>query len=699
MNNEINVNTNENKISNINYSNVEQTNKKHFSLQEIKQIWKDSLGFKPIISYLYFLFVFLIKKKGTWIIPLISFLLILIFSLIPSFMGEVGINNLMLYFSIVISLFFSISFVVVKVINIFKDGQDEGIEIIIVSKPIERWQIIIAKFTMFVAASLFITFINVIALSIGFGFSWNYSLYPQGFGNTIGAVIGGTLLVCLFFGSLTVLFSLKFGKKLSANLPTTIFSVLFGVSMITSLIPSLGVTPSNTVDGMIQNISLRNGYNYSSSNISQLIDIQKIDYNNKNHLIIRLKNDTTSTRDWNSIYLELKEIFDSSYGSGDWIKALKWLNVVNIPLDNDTGFKSLSSYFSTYQSENTYVNPNTYYFGVFDMNYSYELQNTVLPKNSQGKTILQNFYEIPDNYYNTMPGMQIMIQNNTNWSNIKIPEYTFIDDEIGQIYGKYNYENTYFTGQIIDQLSNNKNFINDVLNLMRDSSSNSIYDYKTILDRLVTAFQQVGYIYSNGDELISFDQYNTFLNKYLDKKIDVSKLFKIQSENNENNEYIDYIPTILLIASFNIMYDTYYTESVSKQVVDQIANLTAPIESIPSMSMNVNYFKPSSLDNIDNSSPTGTKDIRIGTYNNELSGSGTSAEFVPDSLPFTIIENINQLSTNTNSPNVSKTQEGALIVEAYINQSPSWGIGLLWFFISIGLLSFSVWTYYRRDFR
>ena len=92
----------------------------------------------------------------------------LIATIIGNFTGESQATNLRMFMSI--SAMFSIVFFaivgIVKGLNVFQDPAGEGIEILIVSKPIERWQVVLVKFLIFHLLGIVYLFASMIIYSI-----------------------------------------------------------------------------------------------------------------------------------------------------------------------------------------------------------------------------------------------------------------------------------------------------------------------------------------------------------------------------------------------------------------------------------------------------------------------------------------------------------------------------------------------------
>ena len=181
-------------------------------------------------TYFKFNFKYLIKRKSTWLSPLIFFLLLGIGIIIMRIINGpttniVAFQTLMAVFSIV---FFAI-IGIVKGVNLFREPTTEGVEILIVSKPLERWQILVVKFSVFNLYGLFLFVLNsllFIIFSAIMGINVNQYLIAG-----LGIPLGNWFSY-LFFGTVSVLLSIKFSSKLVMGLGITlaIFSNIFATS-------------------------------------------------------------------------------------------------------------------------------------------------------------------------------------------------------------------------------------------------------------------------------------------------------------------------------------------------------------------------------------------------------------------------------------------------------------------------------------
>lgn len=181
---------------------------------------KKTKKFSTTKSYFKFNFKYLIKRKSTWLSPLIFFAFFLLTSTFLRVVFGTQANTLSMLQTIG-SLFSIIFFAIIgitKGINIFREPTTEGVEILIVSKPLTRKQILIVKFTMFnlYGISLFISNVIVflicaIILNINPNQYWIIGL---------GTPVTNWFSY-LFFGTVAILLSTKFSTKLIMGVGVT----------------------------------------------------------------------------------------------------------------------------------------------------------------------------------------------------------------------------------------------------------------------------------------------------------------------------------------------------------------------------------------------------------------------------------------------------------------------------------------------
>lgn len=213
----------------------EEIKSKALIVKKEGNFFKDKIS--PILAYFSFTTKYIFKKKSTIIFPIISFILIIGILILIKFMG-IEQNFFSIFWTVVLSITIIMSsfFATIKALNLFKDISNEGIEILIVSKPIERWQIIFVRFLYFLLIGIIFSLINYFATLIGFLILGN--VIPNSF-NIFGSITiyyFSILLAYLFFGTISILLSLKFSTKLVTGFSSAI--VGFGV-ILNSTIPTL----------------------------------------------------------------------------------------------------------------------------------------------------------------------------------------------------------------------------------------------------------------------------------------------------------------------------------------------------------------------------------------------------------------------------------------------------------------------------
>lgn len=190
-------------------------------------------SFKSMFSYFEFMAKYLLKKRSTWLSPLIfGVVFIAISAIIGNLTGQDQATNLRMFqsmsgmFSIV---FFSI-FGMIKGINLFRDPSGEGIELLVVSKPLERWHIILVKFILFNIVGLVFFIVNIIL----FGICAAILGVDAGAASFTSIALGIPVtnwFSYLLFGTLSILISIKFNSK-----------TILGVGMVVVMALSVGDT-------------------------------------------------------------------------------------------------------------------------------------------------------------------------------------------------------------------------------------------------------------------------------------------------------------------------------------------------------------------------------------------------------------------------------------------------------------------------
>jgi ABC-type transport system involved in multi-copper enzyme maturation permease subunit len=182
-----------------------------------KKINFEDDNIKPILAYSVFTAKYILKKKSTILMPICSFILVLLLSIIPVFLGDVLVHTIFLLVTSSITISVTAVFATIKALNLFKDISSEGMEIIIVSKPIRRSQIIFVRFVFFFLLGVIICLLNYFAILIGLLSYYGVSNPSFPIFNYITIFFFSMLVAYIFFGSLSILLSLKFSTKLVSS--------------------------------------------------------------------------------------------------------------------------------------------------------------------------------------------------------------------------------------------------------------------------------------------------------------------------------------------------------------------------------------------------------------------------------------------------------------------------------------------------
>lgn len=133
-------------------------------------------------------------------------------------------------------------FTAVLAINVFKDANEEGTELIVISKPISRIKNIITKFALFGFFCLIVNFTTVILTS--------FTIFlprtePQFYVGLLVSMFIGNLITFAVFGSISILLTVKFAK-VGVIVTNVIISLVFLIyQMLTLFVFS---TPSMILD-------------------------------------------------------------------------------------------------------------------------------------------------------------------------------------------------------------------------------------------------------------------------------------------------------------------------------------------------------------------------------------------------------------------------------------------------------------------
>ncbi len=197
--------------------------------------------------------LFLVSKKvSTYIVPVVFAIAFFLMVGVPiiiakgegatqSMLGSEALNPLMLMLPFIISAIF----VAIKALNIFKESEENGTELLIVSKPITRFKLVLGKFfSLYSLIFFFSLFVLIVVSLISLIDSNATSLERIKFSFSIAF---GTLIIQWLLSSIIVFLASVLGKIGTMTLSILIPLILSITSIV--LIPISGSTLSSYGEG------------------------------------------------------------------------------------------------------------------------------------------------------------------------------------------------------------------------------------------------------------------------------------------------------------------------------------------------------------------------------------------------------------------------------------------------------------------
>lgn len=186
------------------------------------------------LAYIGFLIRLIIVKKTTYLLPIITLLITLIIGIVVGCVVKQKTQFLIIsYVMIMFNLLMTTIFASLKALNIFKDFSEDGIDILVISKPISRKNIVWSKIFFFVLTGIVWSLVSFLGLLIfyliSFDFAKNVNYY------WILSYIS-PFICYLIFGLITSLLALKLNPKISILIPFVSFTPLLTIGIIANLV-------------------------------------------------------------------------------------------------------------------------------------------------------------------------------------------------------------------------------------------------------------------------------------------------------------------------------------------------------------------------------------------------------------------------------------------------------------------------------
>jgi len=165
------------------------------------------------LTYYKFLFFNTLKRKGVWITWLLYLLTVTAFIIILPVASTLSVYQLWSNTTVAIcQAFVGLAvaiFTAVLSVNIFKDVNEDGTDLIIISKPISRFRIVASKFLIFFTLCIIVNLTAVAVTSLTFFIP---NLEKKFYWGLVLSMFIGNLVTFGLYGSIAILLSTRFVK-------------------------------------------------------------------------------------------------------------------------------------------------------------------------------------------------------------------------------------------------------------------------------------------------------------------------------------------------------------------------------------------------------------------------------------------------------------------------------------------------------
>lgn len=321
---------------------------------------------KPVPAYLYFLWAILRRQASTWVYPVLLLVIPILTGMLaagttssaPSIFGAV---SMMIGFCVLVV------YCVHKTVNVFLDPQTQGVEILIVSKPITRYQIIgvkllvlvclcvVASVLLFIGACLGVVLNNDLydtakqvdnpanrqVLREGTRLDFEYAVL----------MFGSALTFALLFSSIAMLICLRGSKNMALMAPTVLFAAL-NVAALVASIPVFAATGSVGANFMLK-VNEPFGYDPSTFDYKEqkrAITTREIN-GTINFTYYQYNPHTNESETKAEAQADVARFFalwneTQQQNLGAWFTTLKWIDVAVPLLSGSSLFRNSSSFGS-----------------------------------------------------------------------------------------------------------------------------------------------------------------------------------------------------------------------------------------------------------------------------------------------------------------------------------------------------------------
>lgn len=311
-----------------------------------------------LFNYVKFTFKNVIKKKSSILFPTIVLVVSICVGIVLTSVIPFKYLDLISFLYTILLIIMTIIFSSIKALNLFKDLEVEGIEILSLSKPISRRSLVIGKLISFSLLNLIWSCVFFIC---GLLFFYANNSFNQIF---LKSSLLAFISFCSFFifGLLTIILSFKLSQKITIMIPLIIFVPL-------SLI---GLVISTNVKTTLDQTAFYINRVYKDHHAGNEVNAEAYFLNNQDQLfLIPNGSDNHSFDEQQTKYLE-QIIKHSSTASFNW-QLYSWI-AIPYQLINVFNFNNKNIFSSLENNSENNLNNFVYYNDLDNFAYQYKLE-------------------------------------------------------------------------------------------------------------------------------------------------------------------------------------------------------------------------------------------------------------------------------------------------------------------------------------
>ncbi|MCU4117264.1 ABC transporter permease [Mycoplasma zalophi] len=384
-------------------------------------------------KYSKFAFNTVFKKKSSTVLPVLVLIISLTLGLVFKFAIEERYLTLSSYLYILTILIITVLFASIKSLNIFKDFEQEGLELVSLAKPISRNNIVIGKlFTLTYFGLIWSVVLFISALLSSYPIYNNINLFTY---SLLIFFVG--LVTYLLAGLLTSLISYKLSQKLSITLPLVFFIPLaLGGSL-------LSANATTNINNAAYYINKKYPYHFSGNEAN----VEPFFMNNDKDELLLLPNGLENKQFTQKQTNYLQEVMNIANNSSKEWQVYSWLSVPYQLLDI-FNFKDQNIFDSITKNNFSNLDGYIYYNNLDSILFKYKLDKNpnvtkYLTSNNEQKYIIPGLLKSNSVIPNSINTGIIYAREGAEDINSKFPEDSSQFAAENNIVGKLNWNFVY----------------------------------------------------------------------------------------------------------------------------------------------------------------------------------------------------------------------------------------------------------------